>query len=84
MAKQIHSMTPCGMMMDAVMGDGHGGHDGDEAPHEAASQTSPQADAPQLEENNPQSHPAGPTTDMAACSSADSPADLAKESSCCP
>lgn len=35
MAREIHSMTPCGMMMGAMMGDGHGDHNGDEIHHEA-------------------------------------------------
>lgn len=35
MAREIHSMTPCGMMMDAMMGDGHSDHDSDEIHHEA-------------------------------------------------
>ena len=26
MAHQIHSMTPCGMMMESMMGGGHSGH----------------------------------------------------------
>ena len=42
MAREIHSMTPCAMMMDAMMGGGHdsnghdsNGHDSDEIQHEA-------------------------------------------------
>lgn len=35
MAREIHSMTPCGMMMDAMMGNGHSDHGSDETQHEA-------------------------------------------------
>jgi hypothetical protein len=84
MAKQIHSMTPCGMMMDAVMGNGHGGQDGGEAPHEMGSDIDSQPNPTQSDEHHEQSQPSDPAADMAACSSADSPADMAKESSCCP
>ena len=37
MAHKIHSMTPCGMMMETMMGNGHGNHSGDDVHHQVES-----------------------------------------------
>jgi len=36
-ARKIHSMTPCGMMMESMMGNGHSGHSPNEAHNEVES-----------------------------------------------
>lgn len=44
MAHTIHSMTPCGMMMEAMMGNGHSGHSNNGAHHGGESDMGPQSD----------------------------------------
>jgi hypothetical protein len=55
-AHRIHSMTPCGMMMNAMMGNGHGGSEGDGAYHEVASSIDTQMDSGQVEEHDVSAH----------------------------
>jgi hypothetical protein len=44
MAKKVHSMTPCGMMMGAMMENGHAGHQPEDMQHEEDSSVDQQID----------------------------------------
>jgi len=56
MAQKVHSMTPCGMMMGAMMGDGHSGHADAGAHHEVESSIDQKPESSE-ESHNLQSHP---------------------------
>ncbi len=60
MENKIHSMMPCGMMMDAMMGQGHAGHGGNEAPIMANSNMSLKPDQAEPEAD----HLHSPTPDL--------------------
>lgn len=40
--RELHSMTPCGMMMEAMMGHGQGGHSSSETPTEKEPEMNPE------------------------------------------